>query len=438
MPADGKQLTALIVAAFLFLFSGTGVYAETEELAGKTLTLLECISLGLKQNPLTTIAAQSLKAAQEKIGEANGGYYPTFRLSSTYTFTSQQEKTPLGADVFDTRLFLRQTLFDAGATSNLVKTIRHAATAREFEVRQTAADIILNTRTSFYDVLKKMDLVAVTKASFKTAERHLEQSRELYKEGLAPRSDVIKSEVRVSGAGLEVIRAENALLSAKATLATVMGLPATADFDLSDKKERDQLPALPSLKDVVASAYDQRPELHGARARISSAEAGVQQAKSGLYPNISLDASYGWQKESYFPDERKWSVGLTVGLPVFEQITTRSKIGQAMANLAGAEAVGLQTRRNIELEVQLAWLSMKEAMERRSVTEKALEQAEEDMRVSEGRYKEGVGNILEVIDAQTALTQARTENVITLYDIANAGARLDKAAGKDIPEEINK
>ena len=85
---------------------------------------------------------------------------------------------------------------------------------------------------------------------------------------------------------------------------------------------------------------------------------------------------------------------------------------------------------------------MKEAIERLSVLKKTLEQAEEDMRVSEGRYKEGrykegIGNILEIIDARTILTQARTNSVIALYDIANARAKLERAAGKEIMEETN-
>jgi len=153
---------------------------------------------------------------------------------------------------------------------------------------------------------------------------------------------------------------------------------------------------------------------------------------------LGLDASYGWQQDEFSPGEKKWSIGLTVGIPIFEQLTVKSKINQAAANLNGLKAAETQTTRNIELDVQQAWLSLKEAMERLDVTKKTLEQAEEDMRVSEGRYKEGIGNILEVIDAQTALTQARTNNVVSLYDIAGSGAKLDRATGKEPIEEINK
>jgi outer membrane protein TolC len=412
------------------------VYAGTEAIQGKGLTLNECIAIALSQNPSAEISTQNLKAAQEKIGEALGGYYPSLKLSSSYTFTAQQEKMPLGPDVYDTRFFLRQTLFDAGATSTLLKSIRHSITAQGYEVKKTVLDIVLSVKSSFYEVQKKRDLLEVSKTALTTAEKHLEQSKELYKEGMAPRSDVIKSEVQVSNARLDVIKAENSLLLAKANLATAMGQPVTTDFNVVSQDD-GMLPVLPAFKDVLLLAYDRRPELKGNRARIESEKANIDHATSGLYPNLSLDASYGWQKSNFIPDDKKWSVGFTVSIPIFEQITARSKINQAGANLRGLKAAEIQTLRNIELEVQQAWLAMKEAIERLSVLKKTLEQAEDDMRVSEGRYKEGIGNILEVIDARTILTQARTNNVIALYDIANARAKLDRAAGKEIMEETN-
>jgi len=433
MPANRTRLTFIGIIFFLLLCT-TGVYGETEGIEGKTLTLRECTSIGLKQNPLTEISQQNLKAAQEKVGEAQGGYYPSFKLASFYTYTAQQSIMPIGPDAYDTRFFLRQTLFDAGATSSLVRSVRHNIIAQDYEVKKTAFDIVLSVKSSFYDVLKKRDLLEVSRNALTTAEKHLEQSKGLYKEGLAPRSDVIKSEVQVSNARLDVVKAENALLSAKASLAAAMGQSVTTNFEVAVQDE-GLIRLLPSFKDVLLVAYDQRPELKGSRARIESAKANIDQAKSGLYPNLSLDASYGWQQGEISPSEKKWSVGLTVGIPIFEQLTAKSKVKQAAANLAGLKATETQTTRNIELDVQQAWLSLKEAMERLDVTKKTLEQAEEDMRVSEGRYKEGLGNILEVIDAQTALTQAKTNSVVALYDIANAGAKLDRAIGKETIEE---
>lgn len=411
-------------------------YSETIDIEGKTLTLNECIGIGLKTSPSAEISLQNLKAAQEKVGEAKGGYYPSFKLSSSYTYATPLDSN-MGAspDNYDARFSVKQTLYDAGATSNLIEGVRQSIKAQEYDVKKTALDIVLNIKSAFYEVVKRRNLLAVAKSSLSRAEKHLEQAKALYGEGLSPRSDVIKTEVQVSNAHLDVIKAENAILLAKANLAAAMGLSVTMNFEVMAEGSTSQTPLLPTLSDTMTHAYEGRPEVRGIRAKIDVAQTNIRQVESGLYPGLSLDASYGWQKDTFVPDNKKWSIGLTVSIPVFEQFTTRSKINQAVATLNGLKAAELQTLRNVELDVQQAWLSLKEAMERLGVTKKALEQAEEDMRVSEGRYKEGLGNILEVIDAQTAVTQAKTNDVVATYDIANAKAKLDRATGEGMWEE---
>lgn len=437
-----KTAFSVIVLLYFILLTLTLLVnqanSETLSIEGKTLTLDECIAIGLKSNPSAEISLQNLRAVQERIGEAWGGYYPSFKLSSSYTYTTPQDsRMQILTDAYDTRFSVRQTLFDAGATINLVENIRQSIRSQEYETKKTSLDIIASITTSYHDVLKRGDLIEVSRAALRSAETHLLQSQELYREGLAPRSDVIKAEVQRSSAQLDIVRAKNAYLLAKANLAAAMGLPVTTDFTVVPVSVDESAP-LPPVESAMSAAYDLRPELKGGKARVDAGEATVKQAKSGFFPTLSLDASYGWQQDHFTPEDKKWSIGITAGIPLFEQLTTRSRLNQARANLAGLKAAELQTRRAVELDVEQAWLALKEALERFAVTKKTLEQAQEDMRVSEGRYKEGVGNILEVIDAQTALTQATTNHVVALYDIANAQARLDRATGKGLVDRLTK
>ncbi|TAN41655.1 MAG: TolC family protein [Nitrospirae bacterium] len=420
---------------FLSLFN-SHAYSALNEIEGKTLTLDECIDIGLQTNPSAEISLQNLKGHQERVGEAKGGYYPSFKLSSSYAYTTPLDsRAATSPDLYDTRFYVKQTLYDAGATSNLVEGARQNIRVQEYDVRKIKLDIVLNIKGAFYEALKRRDLLGAAKNSLDSAEKHLEQAKALYGEGLSPRSDVIKTEVQVSNARLDLIKAENALLFAKANLAAAMGLSAAMTFEIKAEAPDPQTPLLPTLTATMAHAYDRRPEVRGVKAKIESAHTSIKQIESGLYPNLSIDASYGWQETNFIPQDRKWSVGLTVSIPVFERLTTQSKINQAKANLNGTKAVELQTLRNVELEVRQAWLSLKEALERAGVTKKTLEQAGEDMRVSEGRYKEGLGNVLELIDAQTALTQAKTNDIVSIYDIANAKAKLDRATGEDMRKE---
>ena len=444
MPSS-RIKTAIFVVSTVFLLSSTvpasGGGSEALTIDNKILTLNECIAIGLKTNPTGEISQQSLKAFQEKVGEAKAGYYPSMKLSSAYTYTSPAllMSKEASTDNYDNRLAVRQTLFDAGATSNLVQGVLHNITAQEYDTTKTGLDIRLTISTLFIDLLKKQELLAVAKAALASTEQHRQQSKALYKEGLSPRADVIKSEVQVSTAQLNVVSADSAVLSAKAALSAFMGVPVTIQFEV-DGQEVEQMRNhhLPDVRESLDQAYHLRPELMGVKARIAAADASVSQAESGFYPNVSLDASYGWQENTFAPTDTKWGVGVTVALPVFEQLTTRSKVGQAVANRNVVKASETLAMRAVELEVEQAWLGLKEAHERQTVATKALEQATEDMRVSEGRYQEGIGAILEVIDAQTALTQTKTNQVVAAFDIATAHVKLDRATGQRPTEEIGK
>lgn len=409
--------------------------AATGTIAGRTLTLQQCLALGLEQNPATEIARQNVSAARERIGEARSGSYPALRFSAGYTYTTPASATA-SPDSFDNRFFLKQNLYDAGLTASLVAGAAHGVRALESDRRKTGLDIVANIQVSFYEVLRRRDFIEIARQALESSQKHVEQAQALYQQGLAPRSDVIKAEVQVSTGTLEIIRAKNAYLLAKANLAAAMGLPVTTEYAVSEPDPGDDEATVPSLQEALVAAPGKRPELAALRARQAVADAAVRQAQSGLHPAVSLDASYGWQESDFVPLDTKWSVGLTVTIPLFERRIARAKINQALANRSGLQAAETQAAQAVELEVEQAWLLLKEALERRAVTKKILEQTEADVRVSEGRYQEGLGTMLEVIDARTMLTQAGVNVVIARYDIAQARARLERALGTGLPEEV--
>ena len=434
MPLSRIKTAGPLLAALLLLWAATAAGSETVTIDQQTLSLSQCLDLARRTNPAGHLARQNLRAVRERTGEGRSGYYPTLKLSSAYTYTTPQEgMAQTSPDSYDTRLAVRQPLFDGGATSSLLEGIEHSINAQEHEVGRSDLDIAYTVRATFLDILKKQALLEVRKTALAGNEQQLAQAVALHREGVSPRADVLKSEVQVSSARLEIVRGEHGVLAAKAALAAAMGVPVTSRFAVEGGAENDSPPGkTASLEEALAEARALRPELKGFTARLEVADAAIRQAESGFYPNVSLDASYGWQENSFAPMDRKWGVGVTVGLPVFEQLTTRSKVAQARAGRDGLKAAEMQARRTIELEVELAWLLLKEAQERLVTSRKRLEQAEEDMRVSEGRYKEGLGTLLEVIDARTALTASRTEVVTSTYDIADALAKLGRATGKGL------
>ena len=173
-----------------------------------------------------------------------------------------------------TRFFVKQALYDAGATSNLVEGVRQSIIAQEYDVKKTMLDIILNIKSTFYEVVKRGALLDVTKSSLNSAEKHHEQAKALYSEGLSARFDMIKASVQVSNAQLDVIKAENAVLLAKANLATAMGLPVMINFEVTTEGSTAQtamrlhMHIVVDLKSEVSGQRSTRLRLTSSRQKV--------------------------------------------------------------------------------------------------------------------------------------------------------------------------
>ena len=242
---------------------------------------------------------------------------------------------------------------------------------------------------------------------------------------------MIKAEVQVSNAQLEIIRAENAVLLAKAGLSAAMGLPVTTEFAVAAPEAHERATG-PSLQEALAGAPAQRPELAAVKARQAAADAAVRQAQKRAVSDGQPRRLLRLAGERL---SRRTRSGASASRSESRYSSGGSRARGSPRPRPAAAASGppeTQTLRAIELEVEQAWLLVQEAEERQEVTKKIREQAEEDDRVSEGRYQEGLGTMLEVIDARTVLTQAGANAVIARYDSAQARARLDRALGRDV------
>ncbi len=167
-----------------------------------------------------------------------------------------------------------------------------------------------------------------------------------------------------------------------------------------------------------------------AQANIAIAKDQIKIARSGSLPTLDFNGNNGWEARN-FPGAKNsnWLVSLNLGLNVFDSGLTRSQVKQAEYGVTTAQETARQTRDNIALEVRTAFLSMKEAEKRIDTSKVAVDQAEENFRIAEVRYTSGVGTNLDVVDAELALTQAKTNYIQALYDYNTSKAQLDKAMG---------
>jgi len=162
------------------------------------------------------------------------------------------------------------------------------------------------------------------------------------------------------------------------------------------------------------------------------ATAGVKAADSGRLPTISVSGSQGWNGNEFPGDNSNWSVGVSANWNFFDAGVTEAKIKSAQATLEKSREQDQQLRQNVELEVRQSYLSMKEAEQRIQTAQVAVDKAVEDVSIAQTKYNAGAGTNLDVIDAQLALTQAKTNYTQALYDYNVNKAKLEKAVGRNI------
>ena len=397
---------------------------------GQRLTLAEAIAIALRQQPTIRSVQQAQSAAQARIGEARAGYYPRFdwltSAGRSQTFSTTRN-APIQGNSISTAIQGSQLIYDFGKTTAVVDQARANALVAAGEVERIREVVVQNVRTTYFNLLQARRLVGVADASLARAELNLRSARGFFEVGTKPKSDVTKAEVEVAFARVNVIRARNNVRLAETSLANALGLDATTPVEVEDILTYE--PATLDSPALLAEALANRPELKEAQAQIDAARAQLAGARAGFLPNLNVTGSYGGTTSDP-PLHETWSIFVTLSWNLFQGFFTTNQIRETESLVevarANAEALELQVR----LDVEQAVISVVEASERIGATAKAVESAQENLRLAQGRYDAGVGTILELTEAQLNLTNAEADLVRALTDFRVGLAVLDRVVGR--------
>ncbi|TAL26842.1 MAG: TolC family protein [Nitrospirae bacterium] len=419
-----KILLISIISALLI-----PLHVRAEEIIkkGEMLNLDRCLEIAFKKQPNIIAAANTVKANQSKVDQANANYYPQIDLTSGYSRTSPVSRTDHNSsDQYTAAATLKQNIYDFGKTSTQVNIRNLNLYSSKSELSDVTAGIILNVKQAYYGVLRAKKNRDVAAEAVKQFEYHLEQAKGFYDVGAKPKFDVTRAEVDLSNSMLNRIRTENGLRLAMAALNNAMGVPDVPEYTIEDNLLFGKYEM--TFEDAISGAYKNRPDLASIIYKREAAEQSVGLAYKGHYPVLTGNAAYKRSGEK-FPLGEGWDAGVTLSIPIFTGFLTKHQVEEARANLDVARANEELLRQNIFLEVQQAYLNLKEAEERVPVAELIVKQAEENLELANGRYAAGIGNPIEVTDAQIALINAKSSNIQALYDYKIAQANLDKATG---------
>lgn len=399
--------------------------------AAPVLTLEEALTTALKNNPQIVEAKENLNGADARTGLALSNYYPQISIAAdwsrgrSYLTALQGIKT---TEVNTEALYLKQTIYDFGRTAGAVAAARGNRDAADQALAVTLQDLTLRVRSAYYLLLAAEKQVVAVRETVKAREEVFRQAEEFFKQGVRAKVDVARAEATLFAARTSLIRADNNREIARVELANAMGMESLGERPLVEPPSVSS--PVPERASSQQDALRNRPELRQFAALKSAASGNLTSAKSSYLPILSGVASAGYADRDFPPTGNVWGVGLNLTVPLFSGFSSVEQVREATAAINSIEARQNSLRLQISKEVESARLGVNEAAARMVSTEKEVAAANESKSLAEGRYQEGVGNIIEVSDAQSQALDAQTSNIQAKYDYYTALARFDRAVGK--------
>lgn len=439
-----KAKNVLALTAALSVLCSQSVFAATLE-----LDLEETIQRALLTNPSVKIAEYNRKAAKADYSAAKGargisislshssgrGGYADNRYNTIY-----QNGRPVAiydkgiANSHSNSITASLPIFTGGELQGQIGQAKANYRSMLSAEEQAYNEMKETATTGYFNMLNATNMKALRQESVDRLQAHLDNVIAQYNVGIVARADVLRSEVELANAQQNYITASNEYDVAEATLNNIIGTPLGTTLLLKDRLQYE--PYENDMAYCLAYSEQHRPELKQAEYAIDSAEAALVVARSGHMPKVYANASNNWGGNgSDWPgdDDENWSVGVTASMNVFDSGVTWSKIHAAQENLAKAKESQRQIKDNVELEVRTDYLSMREAEKRITTAQVAVASAEEDYHIAVVRYQAGVGTNIDVMDAQEALTQAKTNYYQALYNYNTSKAALNTSMGVGVP-----
>lgn len=420
---------------------------ENGEGAGEKprLTLAEVVAVTIEKNPDLMSADAAAQAAKFRVDQANTAYSPTLNLSSNYNHSdSTRGSTSVvsggqllysGAsgsgssnrtqDTLGSSLNARIPLFDATRGPN-VKQAKESLTASKYDLERTAQELILQVRTAYYKTLLDQQLVDIQRQRVENNELRLKQAQGFYEAGTSALVEVTQAQSALASAQLELSRAEAALEIDWVTLNTLMGQPAQTSYLL----ESPELPEIPeySVEKFMEVALEKRPELQAGWARVRAQLARIDAAVAGRWPTLSASLGYNINGQPT-PFDRTWTAGIVLNWALFDGGADRAQAAEAKASAEQLKYQVESTGNSVYQEIANAITGWRTSRVQLETAEVGVRAAEQNRYLAAERYRVGVGNSLELSDAELALTQARSELAQALNASQTAAAQLSRALG---------
>jgi outer membrane protein TolC len=250
--------------------------------------------------------------------------------------------------------------------------------------------------------------------------------------GVSAGIDVLRAQVQMQTQQQRVLAAQNQFEREKMTLARVIGMPVSQQFDLTDTVPYAPLPKM-NVEEALARAYQRRPEYLAAESRVRSAELAVKAAKGEALPTMQINGQYGVIGPAPGSSENNYSLAAGVRIPVFQGGRVRADVAQAESDLRQSRMQLENLHSRVEFEVRSALLDVNTSNEQVAVARQSIDLAGQQLKEAQDRYAAGVSGTLEVVQSQEAVAAANETYIQALY--LNNVAKLTLARALGVAEQ---
>ncbi|MBP6671993.1 MAG: TolC family protein [Bacteroidetes bacterium] len=412
-----------------------------------SLSVEQAVQTGLENSKALKSSQFKVVAAEAKTSEASALGLPSLKLNAVYTrlsdLPSSTLTTPFGVfeispsilNNYTVKATVQQPLFTGNKISGAsdIADFSYEATKQDFS--KDKADLIYNIKNAYWNLYRANEFKKVVDENVGQIRSHAVDAENMMKQGLLTNNDLLKVQVQLSDALVRQIDAKNNVTLAMLGLNNTLGLPLSTQIEITSQLESN-LASSVDVSSLVKKAVENRPEILGMNARVKASESNLSIARSGWYPQIFLVGNYNYLRpnQRIFPskDEFKgtWDVSISLSYDLWNWNTSGNQSTQAEAQLSQTEQALSQLKDGVSLEVTQSYLAVNQAKERSEVAKKGVEQAEENYRVTNERYKKGLNVNSDLLDSEVALLTAKLNYTQSLVDFELASARLTRSIGE--------
>ena len=443
------KILVLITLCLQFSLSQR-LLAEQTARPDTPLTLHEAIKIGLANNPEITAVHSQVDASQARVSRARSGLFPQVDISESFNRTNNPMwafGTKLNQEIITSEDFDPARLNDPEAINNFATTLsvtlpvydrgknwiglsqaKLDQKATNLSAERIRQQVIVDIVVSYIDVLLAKENLRVVNQSLETARAHFKIARSRFQSGLVVKSDLLRTDVRIAELEQEQLQAQSQVEVSRAVLNAAMGVEIDRCFQLQTMLERtSEEPG--SLETWISRSLGNRPDLEQTKLHEIMAQKEVKKARAAHLPGVYLSGNYEINSEDFSETANNYAIGAVVRFNLFSGFDLQSKVGEAMAKLRQAQAMVRKLELGIRVQTRQAFFMAQSAHKRIGVARAAVAQAEEGLRIVRNRYESGLFTIVNLLDAEVALQQTRTNYFRSLRDFEVATAQLNLAAG---------